>query len=236
MIRLTVKTSTILLLAALATFSQAAPAGAALFNDPNLEAVVRKLVFAKKNNTEPLNAEDVKDISTINGKGQNINDLTGIEQCKSLASLDLADNAIGDLTPLAGLKNLQSLNLSLNLISDVSPLAGLAKLQYLHLADNQRHLGPERTRTALVAVPQAQPGRRHHAFGQAQEPVVARPDRQRRAGHFGPGRPDRIEISLPRSQQGQRADHAGRHGQEGCRGRQAFRPLLAGIPGRQPFE
>ena len=71
-----------------------------------MEAVVRQYVFEKRNNEEPLTEKDVENISTIEGKGKEIKDLTGLEKCLSLALLDLEANQISDLAPLKDLTNL----------------------------------------------------------------------------------------------------------------------------------
>ena len=116
----------------------ALPAAAqSIFPDKNLEDVVRKYVFAKRNNNEPIKEEDVKNISTIEGVGNKITDLRGLEKCRSLALLNLRDNAISDLAPIKDLKNLQSLDLSDNKITDVKALEGLTGLQYLELSKNR---------------------------------------------------------------------------------------------------
>ena len=107
-----------------------------IFPDKNLEKAVRPYVFAKRNNEEPITAEDVINISTVKGRDLQINDLTGLELCKSLALLDLAHNEITDLTPLAGLKRLQSLTLTDNKISDIKPRGTVQALQYLELSTN----------------------------------------------------------------------------------------------------
>ncbi len=114
-----------------------------LFPDKNLEAAVRKYVFEKRDNEEPLTEDDVRDISTIEHKGlklkdeQKIKDLSGLEYCKSLALLDLEGHEISDVSPLKGLERLQSLNLAGNNIKDIAPLASVPALQYLQLEDNQ---------------------------------------------------------------------------------------------------
>jgi len=124
------------------------PKPVSVFPDKNLEAVVRKYVFAKRDNDEPITAEDVKDLSTIDHKWRKgkkvrgkevgrVKDLTGLEKCRSLALLRLSDHEITDLKPVVDLKNIQSLDLSGNKIEDVSPLSGLVKLQYVVLASNQ---------------------------------------------------------------------------------------------------
>src|SRR5215207_7576367 len=65
-----------------------------IFPDKNLEKAVRKLVFEKRDNDKPITEADVANLSTVEGKGLQIKDLTGLEKCRSLASLDLAKNAI----------------------------------------------------------------------------------------------------------------------------------------------
>jgi len=108
-----------------------------VFADKNLEKVVRKYVFAKRNNEEPLTEADVENISSIEGSGVGITNLAGLEKCRSLAQLILADNEITDVGALTGLKNIQSLNLAGNKIADLSAIANLEALQYLKLSNNE---------------------------------------------------------------------------------------------------
>src|SRR5438132_9962188 len=75
-----------------------------LFPDKNLEAVVRKYVFEKRNKADPLVEADVVNISTIEGKGKKIANLQGLEKCKSLALLDLENNDISDISAIKDLK------------------------------------------------------------------------------------------------------------------------------------
>src|SRR5262245_41354295 len=100
-----------------------------IFPDKNLEAAVRKVVFEKRDNNKPITEGDVDSLSTINGAGMQIKDLTGLDKCKSLASLDLSKNQISKIDALKDLKNIQYLNLANNQIEDVSPLAGISALQ-----------------------------------------------------------------------------------------------------------
>ncbi len=105
--------------------------GQDVFPDKALEAVVRKEVFAKRYNTEPITAEDVKNISQVVGKGKGIKSLEGLQHCKSIMQIDLANNEIVDLAPLKDLKLVQLLDLSGNKIESIEPIAGLTNLQYL---------------------------------------------------------------------------------------------------------
>lgn len=108
-----------------------------LFPDKKLEAVVRKYVFEKRNNDQPLTEADVQNISTIEGKRKGVQNLAGLEKCRSLALLDLEGNEVADLAPIKDLKNIQSLTLKKNKIQDIKALEGLTALQYLELSDNQ---------------------------------------------------------------------------------------------------
>jgi len=108
-----------------------------LFPDKGFEAVVRKEVFEKRNNSEPLTAEDVKNVSQIVGKGKGIKSLEGIQHCKALMKIDLENNEISDLTQIQDLKQLQSIDIASNKIVSIIPLAGLVQLQYVHLSKNE---------------------------------------------------------------------------------------------------
>jgi len=107
-----------------------------LFPDKGLEAVVRREVFEKRYNTEPLTADDVKNISQVVGKGKGIKSLEGLQHCKALMKLDLENNEIADLGPIRELKLLQSVDLASNKLQSLEPLTGLVAIQYLHIANN----------------------------------------------------------------------------------------------------
>jgi len=107
-----------------------------IFPDKGLEAAVRKEVFAKRNNTDPITADDVKRISQVKGKGIEIKDLTGLELCVAVQEIDLRDNQIVDLGPLRALKLLQTLSLTNNKIESVEPLKDLERIQYIELSGN----------------------------------------------------------------------------------------------------
>lgn len=114
-----------------------------LFPDKALEAAVRKEVFEKRYNAEPITAEDVKNISQVVGKGRGIKSLEGLQHCKSLMKLDLENNEITDLAPIRELKLLQSIDLASNKIQSLEPISGLTAVQYLHIANNGiEDLGP----------------------------------------------------------------------------------------------
>lgn len=137
-----------------AMFAADAPASEkSLFPDKNLEAAVRKQVFEKRDSTKPLTEADVANISTVNGKGMDITDLTGLEKCRSLASLELAKNKIAKLDALRDLKSLQYLHLADNQIEDLTPLASVPALQYIELSSNRvKNLAPLAGLTNLASL------------------------------------------------------------------------------------
>src|SRR5438034_10406372 len=98
--------------------SAEAPSDAPVFKDKNLEKAVRRFVFEKRDNDKPIVEADVANLSTIQGVGMEITDLSGLDRCVNLASLDLSKNRIKDLSPLKGLSKLQFLNLADNQVED----------------------------------------------------------------------------------------------------------------------
>jgi internalin A len=106
--------------------------------DKNLEAVIRAVIFDKKDKPDELTDDDLKKVFVLKeGRGKGIKDLTGLEKCVNLLELNLSKNEISDVTPLKEIKNLQSLDLSHNKIVDVGPLANVGALQFLELSNNQ---------------------------------------------------------------------------------------------------
>ena len=112
------------------------PKPVAIFSDKALEAAVRKEVYAKRNNDEPITKADVANISRVIGVGKGIKNLDGLQHCTAIMQIDLGENEIVDLKPLAGLKRVQYLALGKNKISDLSPLKGLKAMQLLDLSGN----------------------------------------------------------------------------------------------------
>jgi internalin A len=108
-----------------------------LFADPNLEAAVRRQVFAKRDTGEPLAEADVVNVSTVDARRLGIRSLVGLEKCRNLAMIELEGNQVADLAPVAGLPRLQFLDLRDNALENLAPLATLPSLQYLQLAGNR---------------------------------------------------------------------------------------------------
>src|SRR4029077_19531759 len=79
--------------------------------DKNLEAVVRSVIFDKKDTNAEITDDDLKKVFVLEGKGKAIKDLSGMEKCVNLLQLNLAKNEIADVSALKEIKNLQSLDL-----------------------------------------------------------------------------------------------------------------------------
>ena len=110
--------------------------GEDLIPDKNLEVAVRREVFDKRYNADPLTSDDVKNISQVVAKGKGIRSLEGLQHCKSLMKIDFEKNEIIDLSPIKDLKLLQSIDLSSNKIETLEPIVELVKSQYLQLSGN----------------------------------------------------------------------------------------------------
>ena len=100
------------------------PKPKSVFKDKALEEGVRKFVFAKRYNKEPLVEADLIHLSTIKVTNAGIKDLSGLEKCRALASLDLAGNHITDFSAIKDLKRIQYLNLAKNKIENIEPISG----------------------------------------------------------------------------------------------------------------
>lgn len=99
-----------------------------VFADPALTKLIQAAL-------EP--GGDLLTITRLEGDGQGLYSLEGIESLRNLENLSLQDNSIEDLTPLAGLLRLRKLDLRNNQVSNLEPLAGLANLRNLDLRGNR---------------------------------------------------------------------------------------------------
>ena len=104
------------------------------FPDSALRAVIETAL--QKMPGEPILPADLASLTTLNGLGQGIQDLTGIHQATALEELNLGRNAISDLSPLAGMTGIKHLDLQFNAVSDISPLSRLTGLEHLDLTGN----------------------------------------------------------------------------------------------------
>ncbi len=107
--------------------------GEITFQDPNLEAAVRKEIC--KPEGEILQG-DMDILTSLQARYKNIQNLQGLQHATKLIDLDLQHNQVQDLGPLAGLSKLFTLNMSYNQIADLSPLQNLTHLDMLGLHNN----------------------------------------------------------------------------------------------------
>ena len=130
------------------------------FRDPALRAVVETALG--KMPGDPISRDELSTLTTLNGNGQGIRDLTGLElavnlrelevfgnwnasvvtdvsplsELSQLRVLDLSGNNIADLSPLSELRGLKQLTLFFNVLADVSAMSGLTGLERLNLRQN----------------------------------------------------------------------------------------------------
>ena len=109
-------------------------ADSVVFEDPNLEAVVRQQLARPQGRLTP---EDVASLNELEALDKNIQSLVGLEHFTALEFLSLMGNQIADVGPLANLTNLQILQLNENQIVDIGPLTNLTNLFHLVLDNNQ---------------------------------------------------------------------------------------------------
>ena len=81
------------------------------------------------------NGEDLSTLLAMDGRGQSIKDLTGLEGASSLEVLFLDKNKITDIAPLAEL-NLRALTLAYNMVDDWGPLVSMDSLAHVSLDGN----------------------------------------------------------------------------------------------------
>ncbi|PYK57180.1 MAG: hypothetical protein DME21_17920 [Verrucomicrobia bacterium] len=221
-------TQALFVLALLSARSLAADSSseAPVFKDKILEKAVRKFVFDKRDNDKPIVETDVVNLSTIQGVGMEIADLSGLEKCANLASLDLSKNRIKDLTPLKGLSKLQYLNLADNQIEDIAPLAEDMALQYLELSNNQvKDLKPLHGLTNLASL--------YLSNNQITDisPIVKLP--WMASGHHIARWVDQPVLPVSGEQQDPRPDAAGEDGEKGFRERETVRAVSEPLRQRQ---
>ncbi len=100
--------------------------------DTNLRAAIAEALGKSPN--APITVEEMKQLTRVEARDRDIQDLTGIQFATNLVRLDLKDNQISDLSPITGLIELGSLWLTSNPISDISALRGLINLTELRAA------------------------------------------------------------------------------------------------------
>ena len=81
--------------------------------------------------------ENLTNLTTLNLTSNEISDISALENLTNLTTLNLTSNEISDISALENLTNLTTLNLSFNKISDISVLEGLTNLTTLTLSVNE---------------------------------------------------------------------------------------------------
>ena len=79
----------------------------------------------------------MKGITRLDILGNQIQDVTPLENLTQIANLNLSDNQISDIESLASLRRITRLEISGNKIQDVTPLKNLTQITNLNLSGNQ---------------------------------------------------------------------------------------------------
>lgn len=113
--------------------AQLSSPGKVHFVDENFENIIRQKLDIYD---ADLFSSDLDTITLLNGIGQNISNIYGIEFCSNLESLSLNNNNISDLIPIFYLREINQLSLNDNQISDISSIRSHYKLEGLSLENN----------------------------------------------------------------------------------------------------
>ncbi len=104
------------------------------WKNPALEEVIRDAAGVYDRG---ITRHDLADITDLDLRGKELEDISALGILENLTSLTLSDNRISDITPLSGLTNLEMLDLSRNSLEDISALGNLTNLTALGLSDNK---------------------------------------------------------------------------------------------------
>ena len=103
--------------------------------DPNLRAAIEEALG--KTSGATISPADMRTLTELDAREQDIQDITGLEFATNLTALYLNENEISDVSALIQLKELRTLWLYVNQISDIAALAQLTNLTSLSLSHNQ---------------------------------------------------------------------------------------------------
>lgn len=95
------------------------PDAAVVFQDENLERLVRDSLSIYD---REIRQSDIADVTSIQLENHNIKDITGLENFKNLKKLDMSGNVIEDIQPLA------SLQMKLTTLQGLQHFWGFAKV------------------------------------------------------------------------------------------------------------
>ena len=141
--------------------------------DPAFEQIIRLAINVPTGNITKSHLDTLRMIESPYTGGDQVEDITGIENCNNLYWLDLSRHRISDISPLKdigtliniflynnniseidSLSNLlivHELNLSRNNITDISPLKEFRKIRSLFLAENQiEDISPLENMSSLI--------------------------------------------------------------------------------------
>ena len=125
--------------------------------DPNLRRAVRGALNLPAGT--PVTQADMRQLTKLDARQSQIQELTGLEYATNLAFLVLGGNNISNLTPLAGLAKLETLWLWDNPLPDLSPLANLINLEDVDLSGCQiSDISPLANFTQLLEISMADNG------------------------------------------------------------------------------
>ena len=109
--------------------------GSVIIPDVELRAAIEKALG--KTSGATISPADMRTLTELDAREQDIQDITGIEFATNLTALYLNENEISDVSALIQLKELRTLWLYVNQISDIAALAQLTNLTSLSLSHNQ---------------------------------------------------------------------------------------------------
>ena len=103
--------------------------------DPNLRNAIREALNLADGAS--ITQADVRLLTRLEARGEQIQDLSGLQYAINITRIDLGENDISNLSPLAALTQLEYAELRRNPISDLSPLANLPQLHTLFVWECQ---------------------------------------------------------------------------------------------------
>ena len=117
--------------------ASAMPEAGTAWQDPILEAAVRRVLNQPEGTLSPETLADLTELRLTEEKGGTLTTLADLARLPGLKVLDISGLTLADPAGLAGLTALESLNLSGCGLTDAGFLSGLGTLVNLNLADNQ---------------------------------------------------------------------------------------------------
>ena len=113
------------------------PEAGAAWQDPTLEAAVRRVLNQPEGTLSPESLAGLTELRLTEEKGGTLTTLADLARLPGLKVLDLSGLTLTDPAGLEALTGLESLNLSGCGLTDAGFLSGLSSLVNLNLADNQ---------------------------------------------------------------------------------------------------